>query len=81
MFTIFSVHSRRVKKSAVLKIRITVEPHFFIVCIPFSDGFEPSGWALLAKPQANVVIPKSQPLPKYLWEKTSKSAKYRLPLR
>ena len=38
-------------------------------------------WAWLAKPKANVVIPKYQPLPKYLREKTSKSAKYNLPLR
>ena len=40
--------------------------------------------AWLAKPKTNVVIPKNQPLPKYLREKkkkTSESAKYRLPLR
>ena len=38
-------------------------------------------WALLAKPKVNDVIPKNQPLPKYLQKKASKSAKYRLPLR
>ena len=38
-------------------------------------------WAWLAKPNANVVIPKNQPLPKYLRKKTSKSGKYHLPLR
>ena len=38
-------------------------------------------WAWLAKPKANVVIPKNQPLPKYLRKKTSKSAKYHQPLR
>ena len=37
--------------------------------------------AWLAKSKANVVIPENQPLPKYLRKKTSKSAKYRLPLR
>ena len=34
-------------------------------------------WAWLAKPKANVVIPKNQ----YLQKKMSKSAKYHLPLR
>ena len=40
-------------------------------------------WAWLAKPKANVVIPKNQPLPKYYLRKTKKveSAKYRLLLR
>ena len=38
-------------------------------------------WAWLAKTKANVVIPKNQPLPKYLRKNTSKSAKYRLSLR
>ena len=33
-------------------------------------------WAWLAKPKVNVVIPKNQPLPKYLRKKTSKRAKY-----
>ena len=37
-------------------------------------------WAWLAKPKANVVIQKNQPLPKYIRKKTSKSAKYHLPL-
>ena len=35
----------------------------------------------LPRPKAIVVIPKNQPLPKYLREKTSKSAKYHRPLR
>ena len=38
-------------------------------------------WAWLAKSKTNVVIPKNQPLLKYLRKKTSKSAKYHLPLR
>ena len=38
-------------------------------------------WAWLAKPKANVVIPKNQPLPKYLREKNELSAKCHLPLR
>ena len=38
-------------------------------------------WAWLAKPKVNVAIPNNQPLPKYLRKKTSKSAKYHLPLR
>ena len=37
-------------------------------------------WAWLAKPNANVVITKNQPLPKYSRKKTSKSAKFHLPL-
>ena len=37
-------------------------------------------WAWLAKPKANVVKLKNQPLPKYLRKKTSKSAKYHPPL-
>ena len=35
----------------------------------------------LPRPKAIVIIPKNQPLPKYLREKTSKSAKYHRPLR
>ena len=35
----------------------------------------------LPRPKAIVVIPKNQPLPKYLRKKTSKSAKYHRPLR
>ena len=51
------------------------------------DYFHETIWFLasawLAKPKANVVIPENQPLPNYLRKKkkTSKSAKYRLPLR
>ena len=35
----------------------------------------------LPRPKAIVVIPKNQPLPKYLRTKASKSAKYHRPLR
>ena len=35
----------------------------------------------LPRPKVIVVIPKNQPLPKYLRKKTSNSAKYHRPLR
>ena len=43
--------------------------HYLIPCLLLA-------WAWLAKPKANVVIPKNQPLPNYLRKKTSKSAKH-----
>ena len=52
-----------------------------VLCSLVKNQFLAWAWlALKAKPKANVVIPKNKPLPKDLRTKTSKSAKYHLPL-